>query len=278
MNTNTTSTDPNQLFGDDVITSDGSKVGTVDGVWVDDASDQPEFIAVKTGMIFGKNHLMPIEQAQIDTANQTIQVPYSEDQIKGGPTFGTEDSLSPADEQSIYDYYGMQRSTDASPSGYAGSGTGVTDTANTLNSGITSGRTDLPTPPTDEEFTTSEEQLQVGKRTVQTGQVRLRKVVRTEHQEVPVDLRREEVQIERVPASEVAGATADDNAFQEGEIDIPVMEEQAVVGKQTVATGGVRVTKGVETQTETVGGDVRRTDVEVDEDGNIAASNPPIQP
>lgn len=281
MNTSTTNssgTDANQLFGYNVTSSDGNNVGTVDAVWVDDASDRPEFIAVKTGWLFGKNHLMPIEQAQTDSANQTIQVPYSQDQIKNGPSFGTDETLSPGDEQSIYDYYGMQRSTQSSRTGYAGSGTGMSQETGAGTSQGTVGQTDMPTSPSEVDVTAAEEELQVGKRTVQAGEVRLRKVVRTEHKEVPVTLRREDVEVERIPAGEATNATVPDDAFQDGVIDIPVMEEQAVVAKEARVVGGVRVTKGTETETETVGGDVRSTDIEVDEEGNVDATNPRIRP
>lgn len=254
-----TTTQANQLFGYDVTSGNGNKVGTVDGVWVDDATDQPEFIAVKTGMLFGKNHLMPIEQAQVDDNKQTIQVPYSQDQIKGGPSFGTDDSLSPDDEQSIYDYYGMQRSTQSSPTGYAaGGGPSTTGTGQDK-----------------QDLKLSEEELQVGKRQVQTGDVRLRKVVRTEHQEVPVELRREEVDIQRVPASQMSGTQVPQDAFQEKEIDIPVTKEEPVVAKDAHVTGQVRVGKTAETETRTVGGDIRKEEVEMDEEGNVDVQGNP---
>lgn len=50
-------------------------------------------------------------------------------------------------------------------------------------------------------MTRSEERLQVGTETVQTGQVRLRKYVVTEDQQVVVPVRHEEVRIERRPVA-----------------------------------------------------------------------------
>lgn len=44
------------------------------------------------------------------------------------------------------------------------------------------------------------------------GQVRLRKVVRTQHREVPVELRHEDVQVERIPADEVTSTNVPDDA------------------------------------------------------------------
>ena len=100
------------------------------------------------------------------------------------------------------------------------------------------------------------------KRPVEAGRVRLRKVVRTEREEVPVELRHEEVEIERVPVNEAAAP--DEPAFQEREIDVPVMREEPVVGKETRVTDEVRVNKDVETETRRVGDEVRREDVKVD--------------
>ena len=268
-----------QLFGDDVIDNGGNKVGTVDGVWVDDATDQLAFIAVKTGWLFGKNHLMPVEQGQIQ--NTTIQVPYSADQIKNGPSFATDAELSADDEQQIYSYYGVQRSTQTSPTGYASGNQSQTaatgsawndQTQQTTDPTSQVGQGDLPTPPDEVDVTTAQEELAVGKRVVQAGGVRLRKVVRTETQEVPVELRREDIEIERIPADQLQGGQVPDDAFQEGTIDVPVMEEQPVVSKQTVATGGVRLSKTVETQTQTVSDQVRSTDVEIDGDDDVTDS------
>jgi len=257
-----------QLFGYDVYTQDGDKLGAVDNVWVDDATDQTEFIGVKTGWLFGKTHIIPTADAQI--SGNTVTIPYGKDQIEGAPSFDADAEISPDEEQQVYRYYGLGRSTAPSPSGLpAGDTTGYSDTATqrTVSTGDMSG-TDLPTPPTEADVTLSEEELAVGKRTVQTGQARLRKVVRTEHREVPVDLRREDIEIERIPAGEVSDATATGQAFQEQTIDVPLMAEEPVVEKQAHVTGGVRMTKTVETDTQTVGGDVRSEDVEVDQNAD----------
>lgn len=268
MDTTATGKTATQLYDYDVIDSQGNKIGAVDGVWIDDATDQPEFVSVKTGWLFGKNHVMPIQQAQFDETGRTIQMPYDSDRIKGGPSFSTDAELSPDDEDQIYEYYGLQRSTAESPSGYAAGGT---DTAGTYGAGTdtTSYGTGAGTTETldagqeEARVSVSEEELQVGKREVETGRVRVRKVVRTEQQEVPVTLRREEVEIERVPAS---GAEVPSDAFQEREIEVPLTREEPVVGKEAHVTGEVRVGKDVETEQRTVGGAVRREEVEVDRD------------
>jgi len=277
---NTGTQDPAQMFGSDIMDSDGHKVGTVDNVWVDDATSALEFVGVKMGFLMGKTHIIPTADAQI--GNGTITVPYNHNLIKDAPSFGGDEELSNEQEQQVYSYYGIQRSESASPTGLAG-GTDTSQT-NTTDREYDTTRSDrdLGTTRTDRDFDTtrtdrdttgfaaqddqagvvlSEEQLQVGKREVESGRVRLRKVVRTEHQEVPVDLRREEVTVERVSATD---ANVPGDAFSQQDVEIPVMREEAVVGKEARVTGEVRLNKEVSTETRNVGGEVRREDVEIE--------------
>jgi len=267
MNTGTQS--PDQLFGCEVTDSNGKKIGKIDGVWVDDATNALEFIGVKIGMLMGKTHIIPVTQGQ--TGGGTISVPYAESKIKDAPSFGADDELSPDDEDGIYSYYGVDRSTGQSPSGLpAGEQTGgyTTTGANTRDYQTTDTNTrDYDTSGTGERgMKLSEEQLQVGKRQVESGRVRLRKVVHTERQEVPVELRRENVQVERTAAT---GTDVPDTAFQEQEIDVPLTREEPVVDKQARVTGEVQLNKTTETETRTVGGEVRSEDVDVVDDTNV---------
>lgn len=268
------------MFGCDVMDSDGHKIGSVDNVWVDDATSALEFVGVKMGFLMGKTHIIPTADAQI--ADGTITVPYNHDLIKDAPSYGGDDELSNEQEQQVYSYYGIQRSDAASPTGLGG---GTTDTSQTDTTDRTYDTTrtdrDLDTAGTNRDTTgfaaqndqagvvLSEEELQVGKREVESGRVRLRKVVRTEHQEVPVELRREEVTIERVSAD---NADVPGDAFSEQEIEVPVTREEAVVGKTSQVTGEVRLNKEVTTETQTVGGDVRREDVETEGLDDTAAN------
>jgi uncharacterized protein (TIGR02271 family) len=254
------------LYDYDVIDSSGGKIGSVDGVWVDDATNRPEFVSVHTGWLFGKSSIIPIENAQVNDASRSIQVPYSSDQVKDGPSYDTNAELSPADEDQIYNYYGLQRSTATSPTGYAAGGTGPTEDATAQVGTLDTAQGTLETGQEEVRVPVSEEELQVGKRQVEAGRVRLRKVVRTEQREVPVELRREEIDIERAPAT---GAEVPSDAFQEREFEVPITREEPVVGKEAHVTGEVRVGKDVETEQRTVGGEVRREEVELDEEGDV---------
>ena len=112
----------------------------------------------------------------------------------------------------------------------------------------------------------TEEEVKVGKREVEKGAVRIRKEVHTETVNQPVELRREEVVVERV-APGTPGAVPED-AFKEGEIRVPLKEEEAVVQKTAKVTGEVRLRKEVETETKNIQETVRKEEVRVENEGD----------
>ena len=111
-----------------------------------------------------------------------------------------------------------------------------------------------------------EERLEVEKRQGAMGSVDIHKTVEAEQVNVPVELRHEEVSVDRldVPDRPVApGELAD--AFEEGTIRVPVRGEQAVVEKEAVVTGEVVIDRDVEVERQTISDTVRRERVDVDE-------------
>jgi uncharacterized protein (TIGR02271 family) len=114
----------------------------------------------------------------------------------------------------------------------------------------------------------TEEEMRVGKRQVEAGEVEVRKTVETKHVEQPVTRRREEVEVERRPiqGDQPASGAAD---FKEGETRIPLMEEEVVVEKRPVAKEEVVIRKHAVEDTEDVGADLRKERVDVDEKGRV---------
>ncbi len=276
----TTHADQSQnLLDRPVLDQSGTEIGTVHSFWADTDTGNLEFIGVKTGWLFGANHVVPVEKAEIDESASSIRVPYTSDFIKGAPSIDADATISDEQETEIYRYYGTTggsvgkatataattgRATEsvsqnaaatagAGAAAYA-SGTTATNTAHTAT-----GKDDIEVPLT-------EEQVKVGKRTVDAGAVRLRKIVRTEIVNQPVEIRHEDVVIERVAAGEVRSGTATSD-FKEEVIDVPLTREEVVVQKEAHVTGAVRLhkTEGVETQQ--VSETVRKEDVEVVRDG-----------
>ena len=108
----------------------------------------------------------------------------------------------------------------------------------------------------EERLILSAEELNVGKRKVQAGEVGLRKTVETEHVTEKVPLVREEVTVERRPITDRSAAA---NAkIGEDEVRIPLMAEEAVVEKRTVPKEEVVARKRQVTDEQTVEADLRR--------------------
>lgn len=126
---------------------------------------------------------------------------------------------------------------------------------------------------TGESLPVVEEQLQVGKRAVQRGGVRIyRHVTETPVQE-SVQLKEEHVTIERTPVNEPATA-ADIDAFKEGTIEVRETAEEPVVAKTARVVEEVSIGKEVSERTETISDTVRRADVEVEQLGAGATGTP----
>ena len=114
-----------------------------------------------------------------------------------------------------------------------------------------------------------EEQLQVGKREVERGGVRVESRVTETPVEQNVNLREERVHVERHAVDRpVADA---DKAFREGTLEVTERAEEAVVAKEARVVEEVVVNKEVGERTETVRDTVRRTDVDVREVGTDRA-------
>ncbi len=85
--------------------------------------------------------------------------------------------------------------------------------------------------------------------------------MRTEREQVRVPTRREEVSVERVPVNEERTGAE----IGEDEVSMPVVEEEAVVGKEAVVKEEVRVRKDVVEDEQVVEEDVRKEEVEVED-------------
>ncbi|HEY0828081.1 MAG TPA: YsnF/AvaK domain-containing protein [Bacilli bacterium] len=110
-----------------------------------------------------------------------------------------------------------------------------------------------------------EEQLDVSKRTVQTGEVKLRKDIIEEQQTVNVPVSHDEVVIER---RTFTGEPTDEAVGGEETIRIPVSEERVNVDKHTVVTGEVSAKKRVIEETEQVKDTLKREKASVELKGD----------
>ena len=108
--------------------------------------------------------------------------------------------------------------------------------------------------------------LRTYKDRVQRGEVRLRKDVVTETQHAEVPVTREELVIERTPAT---GQRATGEIGKDEEIRVPLSEERVRTEKQAVVNEEVRAGKRAVQRTENVSDNVRHEELRVDKDGNV---------
>ena len=111
-----------------------------------------------------------------------------------------------------------------------------------------------------------EEQLQVGKRTVERGGVRARRVVSEREVEEQVTLRDETIKVDRQAVNR--SVTDTDDLFTEKTVEFTETDEEPVVAKEARVVEEVVLGKEVENRTETVRDTVRRADVEIEELGS----------
>ena len=109
------------------------------------------------------------------------------------------------------------------------------------------------------------EELHVGKRTVETGGVKVRSRIIEKPVEEKLRLRNERVYVVRTDVNRPATA-ADFATFKEGTIELTEHAERAVTEKTATVVGEVTVGKDLETRTKTITDTVRETKVDIVED------------
>jgi uncharacterized protein (TIGR02271 family) len=116
----------------------------------------------------------------------------------------------------------------------------------------------------DEVIPVVEEELQVGKRDVSGGRVRINSHVVERPVQEQVNLRQEHVHVERRPVDRPLGDA--DDAFRDRTIEAEERSEEAVVSKEARVKEELVVRKDVEQRTETVSDTVRSTQVDVEDE------------
>jgi uncharacterized protein (TIGR02271 family) len=231
--------------------ADDEKVGKVHDLVID-STNQIRYLDIDSGgLLTSKRILLPLGAAQVDERDDVIWVPgMTKQQFKSLPEFTGDTNLVTADyERQLYGVFPAsasgERSLDAQRFYERRFGEGE-------RAGVRGGESRI---------TRSEEELAIGKRAVQAGEVLIRKSVETERVSQPVTRRREEVEIERRPVEGMAAGAPD---ITEDEIRVPIMEEEVVVEKRPVVKEEVVVKKRAIEETEEVEADLRKEKIDVD--------------
>jgi len=117
-----------------------------------------------------------------------------------------------------------------------------------------------------------EEELQVSKRTVESGRMRVYTRVTERPVEQQVTLRDEKVHVERRPVDRAVDGADADRLFQERSIEATETGEEAVVRKRARVIEEVVIRREAREHTETIRDNVRRTQVDVDQTQGTSSS------
>jgi uncharacterized protein (TIGR02271 family) len=229
------------LRGQDLISQDGDKLGTIEEIYLDTDTNQPEWALITTGLFGTKQSFVPIGDAR--TKGDGLTVPFDKATVKDAPKVDPDGKLSDREEDELYRHYGLDHGNDSEPVGQDTSG-----------------------PTTDDAMTRSEEELRVGTTEREAGRVRLKKYVVEDEVTQTVPVRREEVRVEREPITDanVSDATAGPEISEE-EHEVVLQEEQPVAEKRTVPKERVRLDKDVHTEEREVSDTLRKEQIDVDD-------------
>ena len=266
--------DVQQFIGRNAVGSDGTKIGKIGQVYLDDQTGEPLWVTLATGMFGTRQSFAPVYGSRMEEDQLVLAV--TKDQVKDAPNIEDDGQISSQEQDALYQHYsaylagspgeaggyqGQHEDTSYQDqaagyqdqaagyqdqgAGYQDQGAGYQDQAG--EPGV-QGR-DVSGPATDDAMTRSEERLRVGTEQVETGRVRLRKYVVTENVTQTVPVSHEEVRVEREPITDANRDQAMSGAdITEEEHEVTLRAEQPVVNKETVPVERVRL--GTETVTE----------------------------
>ncbi|MEV7045466.1 PRC and DUF2382 domain-containing protein [Amycolatopsis sp. NPDC051061] len=249
---------PQELIDSAVVDPAGNKLGKVGNVYLADATHQPEWITVKTGLFGTKESFVPLSGAHTD--KDGVHVRVDKDAVSDAPRIDADGHLSPEESTQLYQHYGLPMPRTSADGRMDGDGRTGDRTQGRGRSEMDAGRGKSEK----DSMTRSEERLNVGTEQVETGRVRLRKYVVTEEQQVTVPVRHEEVRVEREPIKDGRGKAE----IGEAEQDVVLHAEKPVVRKETVPVERARLRAETVSDEQTVSGKVRKEQFEVtDDDG-----------
>jgi uncharacterized protein (TIGR02271 family) len=244
--------------GRTMLDQDGNRIGSIDAIYLDDQTRQPEWALVNTGLFGTKSTFVPLAQAT--QTGEEVRVPYDKQLVKDAPRVDADQHLSETEEQQLWRHYGLD---------YDSIDRDVTTRRRATGRGPVGRDTSGPT--TDDAMTRSEEELRVGTAQRERGRVRLRKYVTTEQVQQTLPVRREKARVEREPITDAnLDAATSGPEISEEEHEVILHEEEPVVEKRVVPRERVRLDKDTVTDEERVAEEVRKEQIEVqDEEGQL---------
>jgi uncharacterized protein (TIGR02271 family) len=259
--------------GWEVVASDGRTIGEVDELLIDTNAMKVRYldVEVENGLMAepDRHVLVPIGYARLDRSADKVMVDnIASTDLRTMPAYD-QSPVTRDYETSVRNAFpgGTAATGMASGAGMAAAGSHDTDfyTHDSFDDNRFYGRgTESGT--TEQRVTLSEEELAIGKRQVQAGEVEIDKHVETRHVSESVPVMHEEAIVERRPLTDSMAARG--ATIGEAEtIRVPLSQEEVVAEKRTVAKEELVVRTNQVTETETVEADLRRERAEVHREG-----------
>jgi uncharacterized protein (TIGR02271 family) len=261
-----------ELLGAQVTGADGKVVGTVEQVFRDDVDGTPAWARVRSGKT---GRFVPLGSSQV--TRDGLSVPFDSQKIMGGPSIDAGQHMSAAQAEELSRYYGLTVPSQGQPQDQTQTQTEAQTQGQDQGQvqaqaqGQAQGQAQPQSqqrPMTDEDWLIrQEERLQFGKEMLETGHVRLHKYVDVDPIEQTVRVFHEEYDVERIPIS--ADERISGN-ISEGQQDIILHEERAVVHKEVVPVERVRLLARRVEEDKTYRDEVRRERIEIEPDQQMS--------
>lgn len=94
------------IFQATVFDQAGQKIGRVGQVYLDDQTQAPNWVTVKTGLFGMKEFFIPLDDAE--RQDKRITVPYSKGTVLSAPRTEIDQNLSPSEEDALYNHYQVE--------------------------------------------------------------------------------------------------------------------------------------------------------------------------
>lgn len=292
------------LFNATAYDKNGEKLGDVNEVFVDDQSGQPTFVEVNHGLFGMNSSLVPLrghdfsgDDLKLGFSKDRIKdapdfdsdkplTPEAQSDIFKHYGLDNAHDVTDYNDSNLDSKRDVQAGADkdhnlTAGAGAAGAGAGAgvagahadekkaathtTDAAATERKADVTDNAAAARTNNDGELIRSEEQLNVNKERVATGEARLRKYVVTDTETVDVPVEREEVRVERTPinaedAKNYNGSISGDSE----EASVTLHEERVNVNKETVPVEKINLKKDTVRDTETHTEELRKEQIDTD--------------
>ena len=91
--------------GRTLLNRDGSRIGTIEAIYLDDRTGQPEWALVNTGLFGTTSSFVPLAQAF--QSDNDVLTTFDKQQVADAPRVDPDQHLSEAEERQLWRHYGL---------------------------------------------------------------------------------------------------------------------------------------------------------------------------